>query len=159
MRLRKTARAVMFDPSNRVLLFEFVIPKDYIVGASRFWATPGGAIEQGEDVIEAVTREVREETGIEGFEVGPELWRGSNQIVFKGEPIETLERFFHVRSPTSTLGATSWTEIEKQVMRAHRWWNVEELLATDEPIFPPRFGKLVDAFLREGTRGTLRIAL
>ena len=159
MRIRKTARAVLFDPSNRILLFEFVMPKDYIVSASRFWATPGGEIEPGEHVVEAVIREVREETGIEGFEVGLELWFGSNQIVFKGEPIETLERFFEVRSPTPALGTTRWTEIEKQVMRSHRWWTVDELLATDEPIFPPQFGTLVDAFLREGTRGAVRIAL
>ena len=47
------------------------------------------------------TAQVRIE-GIEGFEVGPELWYGSNVLTFKGERQNTLERFFLVRSPTSS---------------------------------------------------------
>src|SRR5262245_36351076 len=109
MKIRKTARAVLFDPAHRVLLFEFHLPAGFIGEApSVFWATPGGEIEPGEDVRAAVTREVHEETGIQNFELGPELWYGSNQLTFKGEPVKTLERFFLVRSPTTDLGPTNW---------------------------------------------------
>jgi 8-oxo-dGTP diphosphatase len=160
MKTRKTARAVLLDPQDRVLLFEFHLPAGYLSESpSRFWATPGGEIEPGEDVRAAVEREVREETGIEGFEIGPELWFGSNQLTFKGEPVKTLERFFLVRSPTATLGPTNWTEIEKEVMRQHRWWNVAELIAATDTIFPPRFGDLVERVLREGTQGPEEIPL
>jgi 8-oxo-dGTP pyrophosphatase MutT (NUDIX family) len=159
MRQRNTARAVLFDPLNRVLLFEFVLPPDFIAGVSHFWATPGGEIEPGEDVLDAIAREVREETGIEGVELGAELWYGSNQLIFKGEPVRTLERFFLVRSPTSSLGATNWTELEKQVMRSHRWWTPAELIAAKETIFPPRFGELVEHFLIYGSTGPQEIPL
>ena len=135
------------------------MPKDFIVGASHFWATPGGEIEPGENVLDAVAREVREETGIEGVEIGPELWYGSNQLTFKGEPVKTLERFFLVRSPTSNLGATNWTEIEKQVMRSHRWWTVPDLIAAKDTTFPPCFGYLVERFLTHGTNGPQEIPL
>jgi 8-oxo-dGTP pyrophosphatase MutT (NUDIX family) len=160
MKTRHTARAVLFDPSDRVLLFEFMLPKGFIgASAAHFWATPGGEIEVNEDVRDALIREVREETGIEGFEVGPELWFGSNLLTFKGVPTRTLERFFYVRSPTATLGATNWTEIEKDVMRAHRWWRVPDLHATTATIFPPNFARLVEEFLRTGTIGPKEIPL
>lgn len=160
MKTRNTARAVMFDPDNRVLLFEFHLPAGFIAnGPSHFWATPGGEIEPGEDVRAAVMREVREETGIENVDLGPELWFGSNLLVFKGEPTRTLERFFLVRSPTANLGATNWTDVEKEVMRSHRWWQVGELIAAKEAIFPPRFGYLVERFLRDGTKGPEEIPL
>ena len=42
MRTRKTARAVLLDPADRVLLFEFAVPKEYLATTNHFWATPGG---------------------------------------------------------------------------------------------------------------------
>jgi ADP-ribose pyrophosphatase YjhB (NUDIX family) len=150
----------MLDPDNRVLLFEFHLPAGMIAeGPRRFWATPGGEIEPGEDVQAAVRREVAEETGIEGCSFGPELWFGSNQLAFNGVPTKTLERFFLVRSPTTTLSTTNWTALEKDVMRAHRWWVVDELIEATETIFPPRFGYLVDVFLKNGSRGPEEIPL
>lgn len=160
MRQRNTARAVMLDPQDRVLLFEFHLPAGFIAeGPRRFWATPGGEIEPHEDVYNALVREVAEETGIVGCIYGRELWFGSNVLTFKGEPVKTLERFFLVRSPTATLSTANWTDVEREVMRAHRWWTVEELLATAETIFPPRFGYLVEAFLKNGSQGPQEIPL
>ncbi len=160
MKVRNTARAVLFDPLGRVLLFEFILPEGFIgEGVAHFWATPGGEIEPGEDVRDAVAREVLEETGIANCEYGAELWFGSNQLTIKGQPTKTLERFFHVRSPTAQLGATNWTDIEKEVMRTHRWWTVAELIDAKETIFPPRFGYLVERFLTRGTAGPEEIPL
>ena len=160
VKTRNTARAVMLDPANRVLLFEFHLHAGMIaVGPRRFWATPGGAIEPGEDVYDAIRREVEEETGIQGCIFGPELWFGSNELTFNGHPTKTLERFFLVKSPTATLGTTNWTDLEKEVMRAHRWWTVPELIAATETIFPPRFGYLVEAFLQDGSMGAVQIPL
>ena len=149
---RNTARAVLLDRLDRILLFEFHLPAGLIFDAPRrFWATPGGAIEPGEDVRDALLREVAEETGIEGCNYGPELWYGSNVITMKGVPTRTLERFFLVRSPVSELGQTIWTDLEKDVMRQHRWWSVRELMETGETIFPPRLGYWLERFLRQGT--------
>jgi 8-oxo-dGTP diphosphatase len=158
--VRLTARAVLLDASDRVLLFEFHLPKGMIAGGpERFWATPGGAIEPDEDVRAAVEREVREETGLADFEVGPELWVGEQTLTFNGVQTFTRERFFLVRTNGGAICRDGWTKLERQVMRNHRWWSVTELLASSETIFPANFGKLVELFLRDGTQGVVRIAL
>lgn len=152
MKIRKTARAVMLDSLDRILLFEYQFPAGFLGDdPRRFWATPGGEIEPGEDVLDALVREVREETGIDGCEFGSELWHGSNTLAFKGVPTRTLERFFLVRSPTASLGVTDWTELEKTVMQRHRWWTAEELQETQETVFPPKLGYWLARFLRQGT--------
>lgn len=157
---RRTARAVLMDPQDRVLLFEFHLPAGFISEAPRtFWATPGGAIEEGEDVLTALRREVDEETGIQGYDIGPELFHGSNELVIKGVPTRTLERFFLVRSPVSALGATAWTEVEKQVMRRHKWWPISELNLTTETVFPPQLGYWIETVLRQGTAEPREIPL
>ena len=52
---RHTVRAVIFDSKNRVA----------ILGVSKFnfYTIPGGGVDEGEDYVEAVMRECREESG------------------------------------------------------------------------------------------------
>jgi 8-oxo-dGTP pyrophosphatase MutT (NUDIX family) len=160
MKTRHTARAVMLDPDNRVLLFEFQLPEGTIAGGpNRFWATPGGAIEPDEDVRAALEREVREETGFAEFEVGPELWVGEHTLTFNGVPTFSREHFFLVRVSAAVINRDGWTELEREVMRDHRWWPVDDLKTTSDRVFPANFGTLVEKYLRDGTSGVLRIAL
>lgn len=57
---------LVFDQSGRVLLVRRRFPP-----AQDKWHAPGGRVEQGESLIQAVQRELREETGIEGVRLGP----------------------------------------------------------------------------------------
>jgi 8-oxo-dGTP pyrophosphatase MutT (NUDIX family) len=160
MKTRLTARAVLLDSSDLVLLFQFHLPEGMIAGGPRrFWATPGGAIEADEDVRVALAREVREETGFSDFEIGAELWLGEQTLTFDGVPTFTRERFFLVRTRDVEINRDGWTADERRVMRDHRWWSVDELLSTRETIFPANFGRVVAQFLRDGTNGVAKIEL
>lgn len=54
---REAARAVVFDAENRVAVLH--------VRDGDFWKIPGGGIEEGEEMAEALKREVGEEAGVE----------------------------------------------------------------------------------------------
>ncbi len=55
----KVAGGVVLDESGRVLLVE-----NKRRNGDLDWSTPGGVVDEGETFVEALTREVREETGL-----------------------------------------------------------------------------------------------
>ena len=66
MKTRTTVNAVIKDRSGKFLLCRK--PKNLGVYADT-WAIPGGGIEEGETMFEALEREVKEEVGLELIEV------------------------------------------------------------------------------------------
>ena len=60
-------RVVITDRQNRVLLVRQQHEHRDI------WMLPGGAIEEGENAVEAAVRETKEETGL-NIDIGPLIW-------------------------------------------------------------------------------------
>lgn len=88
MKRRLAVRAVIEKDSE--LLLVRLKPYENALG-NDFWCTIGGTIEVGEEVIPALKREVKEETGIDAV-VGNLLYVQQ----FKTADTEHVEFFFHV---------------------------------------------------------------
>jgi G:T/U-mismatch repair DNA glycosylase len=128
---REGVRALILDERNRTLLLEFRNPK---TGAS-WWATPGGGIEHGEDHEAALRRELREEIGLQAFELGPFLWAHERTFPWHLRLLRQRSHVYLVRvvdhepRPTVDLAAEDVADF--------RWWTLDELEQTTERLTPP----------------------
>lgn len=149
MRRRPSARLLVLDPAGRLLLFRFVHKTGALAGRE-YWATPGGAVEDGETFARAAVRELEEETGIRRDDVGPEV--GRREFVLQlsdGERVLADERFFLVQASNDALSRDGWTVDEAGVMAEHRWWSAQELAQTTDTVWPENpFAMLKDATSR-----------
>lgn len=131
---RPTARVLLFDPENRILLMKGRLP------AARerpgVWFTVGGGVEPGETYAEAAKREIIEETGIEDFILGPVVWLREGVMLM---PAPTLfkEQYFVARCAGGDPVRKAWTEVEHDLIDDIRWWSLPELMTTADRVFPP----------------------
>jgi G:T/U-mismatch repair DNA glycosylase/ADP-ribose pyrophosphatase YjhB (NUDIX family) len=134
---RQAVRGLVLDTGGRVLLVRFEHP----VTHDSWWATTGGGIDPGESDEQALRRELREEAGLEDFEVGPVVYTREHTFPWDGRIIHQREKFHLVRvdqhdaAPTIDVAAEGVTEV--------RWWPLDELTATHERIVPADLATLV----------------
>jgi 8-oxo-dGTP diphosphatase len=121
---REASRAVIFDDNNLVALL--------FVGKDNYHKIPGGGIELGEDKMQALTREIKEETGCE-IEVTGEV----------GEIIEFRSKFnlkqisYCYLGKVISKGVTNFDEGEKSHDFKLLWLPLREAitkLENDKPL-------------------------
>jgi 8-oxo-dGTP pyrophosphatase MutT (NUDIX family) len=147
MRHRPSARLLVLDAAGRLLLFRFV-HKTGVLAGEDYWATSGGAVEDGETFEQAAIRELQEETGIRRDDIGPQV--GRREFVLQlpnGEHVLADERFFLVVAPNDSLSRAGWTADEVEVMAEHRWWSPRELALTSETVWPEDLLAMLDGAL------------
>ncbi len=146
LRIRSAARAVVLDPDDRILLVRFEFP----VGSR--WAAPGGGVEAGESDESAIRRELEEEAGLVGVDVGQVLWTRLHVIPFIGGRWDgQRERYHLVRAPRfEPAPRLSWAELNAEHVFELRWWTLSELERAAVTFVPRRLPELVAALLRDG---------
>jgi double-stranded uracil-DNA glycosylase len=128
---RRAVRALTLDSRGRALLIRWPRP-----GGPPFWIAPGGGVEPGESDDEALHRELAEELGLVGRELGPCIWTRDFLFPWRDKWWHQTERYHAVQVEPEELGRGEESENA-------RWWTVEELEATDELIAPARLGELL----------------
>ena len=115
------------------------------------WITPGGGAEADEGPEETLRRELFEETGLETFEIGPQIWFRDHTAPWEGKiyrQIEAMHLVFVARfEPTfenQPLGP------EDRAFRAFRWWRLDEIERSDEVFVPRRLGEFLRLLTEAG---------
>jgi 8-oxo-dGTP pyrophosphatase MutT (NUDIX family) len=129
--LRQAARLIVMDPDDNILLFQ------HEDGPRKWWATPGGGLEGGETLEEAAAREAAEELSLTSIALTP-LWHQRVEFEFRGELVRQDEHYFLARlpRPDATLGYSLGEHHRREGIVASRWWSLEKVETTPEPIFP-----------------------
>jgi 8-oxo-dGTP pyrophosphatase MutT (NUDIX family) len=137
---RRSARVVLLDPGNRILLIRFNVTRAN--GPFTFWATPGGAVEDGETDQDAARRELIEELHLDLPLEGP-VHTTKGVFEHLGKTIENTDVFFVGRCDSIEPKLDPLDPEERSAMSEIRWWIATETEGTKETVFPSDLAKVV----------------
>ena len=143
---RRAARALLIN-NGSVLLIKGRDPARSRAGT--WWLTPGGGIEDGESIEDAVVREILEETGlvVPPERVGAIVATRTAEFEFDELHYRQSESFFAIDVDEFVPHALGWDAIERRALLDHRWWTLDELRSTAEVVYPRELADVVAAVL------------
>jgi 8-oxo-dGTP diphosphatase len=145
--VREGVRALVLDPDDRILLARMVAPGS----GEEWWVTPGGGVDPGEELELALRRELREETGLEQFKLGPLVWTRHDVFPWGDRTLDQREQIFLVRVDTfEPRPQLSRSQLAEEGMYDLRWWTLDELAASDANFAPRRIVRFLRQLLEEG---------
>jgi len=93
-------------------------------GIAEYWLLPGGAVERGEAITEAVGREVREETGYEVRALKPPIGLIESISPDQGRARHLVHLVYYCRLEASSATATPQTDL---TILESKWWSRAKL--------------------------------
>ena len=145
---RPASRLLVIDRRDRLRMFRLEADSRHPAG---LWITPGGGLNPGETFEEAATRELAEETGLSGVSLGPCVWVRTHVSgkagTIAGTLYEVRERFFVARVGEVSVRGENPDEVERAVMTDHRWWALDEIVASEEAFVPRSLASLLPPIL------------
>jgi 8-oxo-dGTP pyrophosphatase MutT (NUDIX family) len=143
--VRTSARVILLDPNDRVLLLAARDPAEGRV----VWFVPGGGVEQGETLEQAAVRELAEEVPLAGaLELRGPIWTRHHDFSWAGHRVSQTEWFFVGRLAAPLDAATiSLGGHEAQFFTGARWATVSELASWPDLLAPRRFAELLAPIL------------
>lgn len=137
MRLRHSVRGLLVDHDDRLLLYRFTVPG----GGPTVWTPPGGGIEAGETLLEALARELDEETGLRELGVPVHVWHQevADPTVLAGWD-GVVNDYFLITTPAfEPMGSLGPTRLAAELVGDFAWWEPARLLSHRGPeVFGPR---------------------
>ncbi len=145
-RIRQAVRALVLDPEDRVLLARFEPPIGTV------WILPGGGVEDGESHEQALHRELAEEVGLVGAQIGPCIWRRRRLLPFlDGSWDGQVDRVHLVRTDAfEPAPHLSTAQLAAEGVAEVRWWTVVEVAASRALFAPRSLARLLTDLLRDG---------
>jgi ADP-ribose pyrophosphatase YjhB (NUDIX family) len=136
LNLREGIRALIVDEHDCVLLVRFEFQHATV------WATPGGGVDDGEQVLDCLHRELHEELGVTGLTIGPEVWQRTHVIPMTTGHDGQVDRIYLVCTPRfDPEPALGWEAMRAENVHEMRWWSVAEIAEATrrgDALFAPR---------------------